>query len=268
MPTDISVPVSRTPILSPGHQSLDNINNLHATSTPLSSDGGSLARAFGSRFEHKLRGLMKSAGSEFSNIAKKKADLQTCHEQLQLETEKFQTAYQKVKQQCEQNFDASETGQELIKFRRGLREIEHDSAYLHGTPSYPSDVEAMRAKVDKLEKFKESEVSTMIKSHADADGWGKPLEQLATKIEQLQSEIARDEPTPENMLKKHEAMANQQMALQAGMTAVNNLQSMVTTVSQAQTAQIAAFMNQILDDIKAINELMKKGGRTMTDAIG
>lgn len=270
MPPDTITKTSSPSPVTSGKQILSVANNNAMAAVPTSSDGGNSGRAFGNRLSHNLRKLLDSAGSGFASVTQKKVELQNCLDQLHAGAGRIEEVHQHIKQ-FHVDFDASADGERLAEARRVLASIESDPQHQHGTPSMPSDVVAIKTTIENLESHKDKELSKMINEkfgEVNLDDLHGSLKKLESKVERLQAEIAHEEPTPENMLKKHEAMANQQMAIQASMTAVNNLQSMVTTVSQAQTAQIAALMNQILDDIKAINELMKKGGRTMTDAIG
>lgn len=74
--------------------------------------------------------------------------------------------------------------------------------------------------------------------------------------------------TPEHAFKQHQEMADRHQAIQMAMNSMSNLQNLLTTMQQAETARISAMCNQILDGVKAVNDLMKKGGAMTSGAIG
>lgn len=62
-----------------------------------------------------------------------------------------------------------------------------------------------------------------------------------------------------------------QLAMMAAQESIAQSQRMAmlqTTAIQKKNAETAAFCNMILDGVKAINELLKKGGAAMVSAIG
>jgi hypothetical protein len=58
------------------------------------------------------------------------------------------------------------------------------------------------------------------------------------------------------------------MAAQEMMAAEQRKNMVKTTAIQIANAETAALCNMVLDCVKAINELMKKGGAAMVSAIG
>lgn len=58
------------------------------------------------------------------------------------------------------------------------------------------------------------------------------------------------------------------MAAQEQIAQSQRMSMLKTTAIQKANAETAAFCNMILDGVKAINELMKKGGAAMVSAIG
>lgn len=58
------------------------------------------------------------------------------------------------------------------------------------------------------------------------------------------------------------------MAAQEAIASNQRMNMLKTTAIQVQNAETAALCNMILDCVKALNELMKKGGAAMVSAIG
>lgn len=58
------------------------------------------------------------------------------------------------------------------------------------------------------------------------------------------------------------------MAAQEAIAASQRENMLKTTAIQVKNAETAALCNMILDCVKALNELMKKGGAAMVSAIG
>lgn len=58
------------------------------------------------------------------------------------------------------------------------------------------------------------------------------------------------------------------MAAQEAIAANQRQNMLKTTAIQVANAETAALCNMILDCVKALNELMKKGGAAMVSAIG
>jgi hypothetical protein len=58
------------------------------------------------------------------------------------------------------------------------------------------------------------------------------------------------------------------MAAQEAIAANQRENMLRTTAIQVKNAETAALCNMILDCVKALNELMKKGGAAMVSAIG
>ena len=58
------------------------------------------------------------------------------------------------------------------------------------------------------------------------------------------------------------------MAAQEAIAAEQRKNMLKTTAIQVQNSETAALCNMILDCVKALNELMKKGGAAMVSAIG
>ncbi|MFZ6773926.1 hypothetical protein ACO0LB_14540 [Undibacterium sp. SXout7W] len=58
------------------------------------------------------------------------------------------------------------------------------------------------------------------------------------------------------------------MAAQEAIASNQRQMMLQTTAIQVKNAEVAALCNMILDCVKALNELLKKGGAAMVSAIG
>lgn len=80
-------------------------------------------------------------------------------------------------------------------------------------------------------------------------------------------QIAHNRERENEVVQQGMASNEAHMASQAAISSFQSLNATVTAFSQAANANIAATCNMMLDCVKAIHELLKKGGNAMSSAI-
>lgn len=182
----------------------------------------------------------------------------------------------------------------LQSYKNKLKDLESTGKHLdQKLDKVLSDIKGLQTLVEAIEiASKETPANKSDKpaasSHAEGKDQARQGKQTTTPSRSDQGAIAQgptqhsntNEPalpadgnqpksgTPEHAFNQHQEMANRQQAIQLAMTSMSNVQNIFTTMQQSATAQVSAMCNQILDGVKAINDLMKKGGAMSSGAIG